>query len=1118
MHPARPLNGTRQVRPSRPSRATLPARPPCPSRSALAALLLGACCACGTSAALAATVPAPYEVATWRGFRASAVSYTFDDNSPKQFSVAQPMFDSRGLPATFFCIVGNLSASQWSAIENASAKGHEIGSHTLTHPNLPTLTDEQVTTEVANSKSLIESRTGKPCVSLAYPYCAVPKRSIIAQHYPFARSCNGSLVPATPPDFLSIGALGPDNGMDTPSDNVAASGSWLVWLLHGIDDDPACCPIDSLLLESNLDYVAADPTKWWVETFGNVARYIQERNAAVLTVVSSGATSITLRLTDGLDDTVFNYPLTLRRPLPAGWARATITQNGAPVSSQIVEGKLVFDVVPDGGDIVLTQAEALAPAHIGADDPHIQYVGRFDLTNPAAPGFDWSYSTIRAKFQGSSCSVKLDGPGKYFDVFIDGVKTAPILSASGGLQTFPVASGLSDTAHTVTLRRRVEANAGKNTFHGFVLDGGRALVAPDPAPVRKIEFIGDSFTCGYGVETTFGEPFTNATENALLSYAGLMASHYNADCMITARSGHGMVRNYGDANQTSPDPVPFYYPRTCGSVAANDYAFTWQPDVVVVVLGINDFSTTPYPSQAQYVGGYSNFITRLRSHYPNAHILCTWWSGMPAFASDYVAAAVSASGDSKVHFANVPFNIDFPADYGADYHPNVTGQTKIADAFIPVFDNIMGMTWGGDGTANPPEANALYAFDGDALDGSGKGKHGTANALTYVSGKVGAQAAQFNGTSSYVSIPRSVTDDFTVAMWVKTTDNGGWSGGAWWGGKGLVDGEVGGGGADWGTALVDGKFVLGVGSAGGDTTLASSVNINDGAWHHVAATRDNTTGAMTVYVDGVLRGSGTGPTGPRTFPTGLRIGSLQTGNNFFNGALDDVRLYPGVLTASQIQALAAGSLPAPQNVTATPGSGTITLAWNTVPHATGYTIRRALTGDGAFAGFATGLTATSYQNAGLGDGETWYYTVAADGLFGPGPASAPVSATTYTSLQNWRVANFGTIADTGASADHADPDGDGWINFHEYVSGTAPNDPASLLKITRLEPAGEGDGLRLAFPSVAGRSYRVERSLTLEAGSRSTLQDAIVGTGAEIEVADTGAAALPRRFYRVVAW
>lgn len=328
--------------------------------------ILGAWCI--TSAAFAVSIPAPYELATWRGFRASAVSYTFDDNSPKQFSVAQPMLDAKGFHATFFCIVGNLSDSQWTTIENASAQGHEIGSHTLTHPDLATLTDEQVTDEELNSKNLIESHTGKKCVSLAYPYCKAPKNSITSQYYPFARSCNGSSVPATPPDFLSVGAIGPDVDMDAASDDAASAGRWLVWLIHGIDDDPACCPINSLLLEANLNHLAADPGKWWVETFGNVARYIQERNAAVLTVVSNNATSITLRLTHHLDNTVFNYPLTLRRPLPDGWATAAITQNGTPVSSQVVNGNLVFDVVPNGGDIILAKAEPAATGSVELND------------------------------------------------------------------------------------------------------------------------------------------------------------------------------------------------------------------------------------------------------------------------------------------------------------------------------------------------------------------------------------------------------------------------------------------------------------------------------------------------------------------------------------------------------------------------------------------------------------------------------------------------------------------------------------------------------------------------------------------------------------------------------
>ncbi len=416
--------------------------------------------------------------------------------------------------------------------------------------------------------------------------------------------------------------------------------------------------------------------------------------------------------------------------------------------------------------------------------------------------------------------------------------------------------------------------------------------------------------------------------------------------------------------------------------------------------------------------------------------------------------------------------------------------------------------------ATPIERTARYAFEGDALDGSGNSFDGTATSLTYVTGKVGAQAAQFNGTSSYVAIPRSVVADFTVAMWVRTTDTAGGAGGQWWSGKGLVDGEVGGGGADWGTSIVNGKLAFGVGSGSGDTTIASSISINDGAWHHLAATRDNTSGAMRIYVDGIPRGSGTGPIGERTLPPALRIGCLQTGNNFLNGALDDVRLYSRVLSDAELSALAAGPLVAPQGLTAAPGTGKITLSWSAVAGASDYTVRRSASVGGPFASLVTGVSTTSYADTGLTDGATWYYTVSASGFTGAGPASSPVSATTFTDLENWRLAQFGVTANSGNSADAADPDGDGWSNLQEYVAGTGPNDPASVLKIAQLQ-ISDGNFI-VSFLSVLGRTYRVERSYTLEAGSWGTLQDGIAGTGGTILVTDSDPSESPRRFYRLV--
>ncbi|MEO7100216.1 MAG: cellulase family glycosylhydrolase, partial [Luteolibacter sp.] len=278
----------------------------------------------------------------------------------------------------------------------------------------------------------------------------------------------------------------------------------------------------------------------------------------------------------------------------------------------------------------------------------------------------------------------------------------------------------------------------------------------------------------------------------------------------------------------------------------------------------------------------------------NGSVALSWSASVTA--TDYFIKRSTTSGGryTTIGTTNTLSYIDTNVANGTAYYYVVSAVNSVGEGTASV-----------EASATPTDLGALYPFEGNALDVSGRGNHGTVTSVTYVAGKVGSQAAQFSGSSSSVTIPPSVTDDFTAALWVKTTDTAGGAGAQWWSGKGLVDGEIGGGGADWGTSIVNGKFVLGIGSGGGDTTVASSVNINDGTWHHLAATRNNTSGAMKVYVDGVLSGSGTGPTGSRTWPTILRIGGLQPGYNYLNGTIDDVRLYKRILTASEITEVAA---------------------------------------------------------------------------------------------------------------------------------------------------------------------------------------------------------------------
>lgn len=226
---------------------------------------------------------------------------------------------------------------------------------------------------------------------------------------------------------------------------------------------------------------------------------------------------------------------------------------------------------------------------------------------------------------------------------------------------------------------------------------------------------------------------------------------------------------------------------------------------------------------------------------------------------------------------------------------------------VRLYNTVLGQTEISRLASVGTSAVANYKFDGNAQDSSSHGNHGNPVNVTYVPGKVGTSAAQFNGTNSFVQIPASVDSDFTVAFWVKTTATAGT--GQWWAGKSMVDADVPGVANDWGISLVGNKVGFGVGNAGDGTTILSTTPVNDGAWHYVTAVRTNYSGAMRLYLDGILQATGTGSTSLRDAPQGVRVGSTLFGGSYFAGAIDDLRIYNYALGNAQAVALAS-TLPA----------------------------------------------------------------------------------------------------------------------------------------------------------------------------------------------------------------
>lgn len=325
--------------------------------------------------------------------------------------------------------------------------------------------------------------------------------------------------------------------------------------------------------------------------------------------------------------------------------------------------------------------ESGGPGSTGPDEPPalpaIHYVGRHDATDPGHVRMGWSGVGAVFRFNGTDASVRLDDNGRYWTVVVDG-QVQPNLATSPGEQSYPLAVGLPAGEHTVELYRRTEGSFGSTTLLGVDLVG--ELLAPPPV-TRRIEVIGDSITCGYGNEGTDPCNFSAETENHYLTYGALAARTLGAEVSTVAWSGKGVVNNYGD---DTFEPLPQIYDRLLATDAA-PWDFSWQPDVVVIDLGTNDFSTDGDPPENVFVPAYVAFLAHLRDVYPDAFILPVapvLFGNEAVMVAGYLQSAVDqrhAAGDMQVAFADI--NVQWNGS-GCDGHPNLAAHAGMAAKLV----------------------------------------------------------------------------------------------------------------------------------------------------------------------------------------------------------------------------------------------------------------------------------------------------------------------------------------------------------------------------------------------------------------------------------------------------
>jgi len=133
-------------------------------------------------------VPLRHLVASLRGgpaLPARSAVLTFDDGYADFAATVAPLLAARGLPSTLYVTTGALTGAgappgggpfpsvptlSWAQVRELDAAGVEIGGHTVTHPQLDTLSRASVREEVAGCKRRIEDALGHRVDSFAYPH------------------------------------------------------------------------------------------------------------------------------------------------------------------------------------------------------------------------------------------------------------------------------------------------------------------------------------------------------------------------------------------------------------------------------------------------------------------------------------------------------------------------------------------------------------------------------------------------------------------------------------------------------------------------------------------------------------------------------------------------------------------------------------------------------------------------------------------------------------------------------------------------------------------------------------------------------------------------------------
>jgi len=315
--------------------------------------------------------------------------------------------------------------------------------------------------------------------------------------------------------------------------------------------------------------------------------------------------------------------------------------------------------------------------------------GRTIANSDGSLSFGWPAIYFESRFQGTAVSVSVESKDDRLQLLIDGARKALLIQPGSSSLTI---AGLAPGDHVVRLEKVTESQTGGSRFIGFYPAEGSTPLPP-PSHARQIEFIGDSLTVGYG-NTSHSRTCTDQeihdTTDSQQGIGPTLARAVGADYRVHAYSGHGVVRNY---NGSSPgQSMVLLYPRLKPDDPAHLETDTgaWKPQIIVINLGTNDFSTPVHAGEAwkdgdalaaDYRATYVAFAKRLLAKQSQAHLILM---GSDQFYDQVQQIAAALNRDARNPVITLHYGgLDLDA---CNYHFSVKDDRAVAAALQALID------------------------------------------------------------------------------------------------------------------------------------------------------------------------------------------------------------------------------------------------------------------------------------------------------------------------------------------------------------------------------------------------------------------------------------------------